>query len=242
MKSYLNIGICDDNNLQLTINKTYLLEWATVNKLEIRLSTFNNAKEFLFEFNENDNFDLIILDIKLGDLNGIELAKKIREKNQIVKIIFITGYTDYSLAGYKVQALDYLIKPIDKKELFKSLDNYLLTHNITNEKIFYVEKGNKLYRFFYNEIKYFTSFDHYIDIYTTHQIFTFRGKISIIEEQLNNAIFYRCHRSYIVNIKAIKKITKNYLILEDNTQIPISRGRYKQTYELVLNTFNIKTD
>lgn len=239
MKSYFNIAICDDDILQLKINENYVLKWAHLNKLEIKISRFTSAKECLFEFHQESPIDLIILDIQLADLNGIELAKAIRDRNKLVKIIFITGHVNYALEGYKVQALDYLIKPIDKKDLFQCLDNFLLKSPISEQHFLCVEKGAKLYRFFYDEINYFTSFDHYIDMYTNQQVFTFRGKISDLEKKLNDSVFYRCHRSYIVNLKSIKKITKTNLILKDGTQIPISRGRYKKTYEAALNSFNI---
>ena len=159
-------------------------------------------------------------------MSGIELSNRIREKSKTVDIVFTTGFFKYALYGYKVGALQYLMKPINKSDLHFCLDKSLERINNEIDKIV-IETTKKNIKLDYNEIYYCIMFSPYLDIHTKSDKISLRKKISEIEEVLPSKYFVRCHRSYIVNVKHIKSITKNNVLLENGVSVPISRGKYK---------------
>lgn len=118
----LKIGICDDDPAQVTLTETLTASWAKENGHSIKIKTYKDAESFLFDFEEENDFDILLLDIEMGDMNGVTLAKNIRKKSETVQIIFITGYSDYISDGYDVAALHYLMKPLKAEKLFEVLN------------------------------------------------------------------------------------------------------------------------
>lgn len=111
----MKIAICDDQEIQLELMERYIKEWAIKNSVEISIDKFNSAEEFLFEWEDYEKYDAIFLDIEMKKMSGIELSNIIRKKNKTVNLVFVTGEFKYALHGYKVGALQYLMKPIKKK-------------------------------------------------------------------------------------------------------------------------------
>ena len=169
-------------------------------------------------------------------MSGIELSNIIRERNKVVDIVFVTGFFKYALHGYRVGALQYLIKPIDKLDLYFCLDKTMDRINNKDEssKII-IETPKKIIKLDYNEIHYCIMFSPYIDIHTNSEKITLRKKISEIEKILPSKYFVRCHRSYIVNVKYVKSILKNSVLLENGIEIPISKGKYEEINDSFIN-------
>ena len=88
----LKIGICDDDPAQVTLTETLTASWAKENGHDARIKIYKNAESLLFDFEGESDFDILLLDIEMGDMNGVTLAKNIRKKSETVQIIFITGY------------------------------------------------------------------------------------------------------------------------------------------------------
>ena len=222
----MNIAICEDEAVQAELLNIQIKNWANENNINISIDNFENAESFLFKWSDYDKYDIILLDIKLGKMSGIELSNRIREKSKTVDIVFTTGFFKYALYGYKVGALQYLMKPINKSDLHFCLDKSLERINNEIDKIV-IETTKKNIKLDYNEIYYCIMFSPYLDIHTKSDKISLRKKISEIEEVLPSKYFVRCHRSYIVNVKHIKSITKNNVLLENGVSVPISRGKYK---------------
>ncbi|MBC5997157.1 response regulator [Romboutsia ilealis] len=118
----MNIAACEDQTLQLDLLNTQIKNWAKEKKVNISIDNFINAESFLFQWSDYDQYDIIFLDVELDKMSGIELSNIIRERNKVVDIVFVTGFFKYALHGYRVGALQYLIKPIDKLDLYFCLD------------------------------------------------------------------------------------------------------------------------
>lgn len=112
------IAICDDAFTDLHYVQQCLHEWANHNHVPISVDSFSSAESFLFHYTDQKDYDIVLLDIEMKEMNGIKLAKKIRQSNPTVQIIFISGYSDYICDGYDVEALHYLLKPLDKENCF----------------------------------------------------------------------------------------------------------------------------
>ena len=118
----MNIAACEDQTLQLDLLNTQIKNWAKEKKVNISIDNFINAESFLFQWSDYDQYDIIFLDVELDKMSGIELSNIIRERNKVVDIVFVTGFFKYALHGYRVGALQYLIKPLDKLDLYFCLD------------------------------------------------------------------------------------------------------------------------
>lgn len=149
MNSY-KIAICDDNKAQIEFLSAAVLHWGEKRDIHPQIFTFENGESFLFQYTEDKSFDILLLDIEMRQLNGVQLAKTIRRENKEVQIIFITGYMDYISDGYDVEALHYLLKPVSEEKLdtdLSTVDTVIKTGNkmadaILNSKISLAKSKN----------------------------------------------------------------------------------------------------
>ena len=125
------IAICDDFAADRKYLSSLCERWSRHNCYRIQISEFTSAENFLFYYAEKKDFDILLLDIEMGAMDGVTMARKLRQDNQTIQIIFITGYADYISDGYEVDALHYLMKPIQEEKLFAVLD---LVYNAMDEK------------------------------------------------------------------------------------------------------------
>ena len=118
----LHIGICDDEQVEIQYLQKIVLDWAHTGHHNISINLFPSSEAFLFNHENDKNFDILLLDIQMGDMDGVELAKLLRNSDKLVQIIFITGFPDFIAEGYEVSALHYLMKPVKEEKLFEVLD------------------------------------------------------------------------------------------------------------------------
>ena len=219
-----NIAIIDDEQVQREYIQEIINTWEKSDNLNIK--TFHNAESFLFDYEDNKDYDILLLDIEMDKINGIELAQKVRKDNERVQIIFITGFADYMSLGFDVSALHYLMKPVSKEKLHQVLDKAvnLLSKKETNI-IIKVDGQNTIIKL--TDIVYVESFGHYISINTINKKeFTIKTGINKFREELDNS-FIIPHRSYIVNLKYVKTISKNSIVLDDNKEIPMAKNNFE---------------
>ena len=235
----IKFAICEDEDIQADINKNYIEMWAEKNKVKYKIDVFESADKFLFKWMYEEVYDVIILDVHMENMSGMELATRIRFIDDDVIIIFISGMEEYILDGYNVSALNYLLKPLKKEKFFSVLDKAKEKRgkNINSNNFLVLYKGKNMMKIDYNDIYYIIAFDHYIDIHVKDKIYTFNKKISDLEIILPKGRFVRCHRSYIVNIKYVKNINKSNLLLDNDIKIPVSKTRMKDTYDTFINYF-----
>ena len=116
------IAICDDNPQDAQFVQNILDRWSAERGAELRVEHFPSAESFLFRYEEDKAWDILLLDIEMGEMDGVTLAKRIRPGNESVQIVFITGFADFVAEGYEVAALHYLMKPVREDKLFAVLD------------------------------------------------------------------------------------------------------------------------
>ena len=118
----MRAAICDDRAEDAQLVAQYVREWGESREESVALEMFPSAEAFLFAYDEDKNFDLLLLDVEMGGMDGVTMARRVRAENTAVQIVFITGYTDYIAEGYDVAALHYLVKPVREEKLFEVLD------------------------------------------------------------------------------------------------------------------------
>lgn len=228
MLDIINIAICDDEKIQVELLEKYVNDWANGRSIRVIIETFYSAESFDFSWSMDKKYDILLLDIQMSGQNGIELAKRIRKEDDILNIIFITAISDYIQEGYDVEAINYLIKPIKENKLYECLDRS--AQKIPKEeKTILIDVEGEIHRIIEDDILYIEAFSHSIEINTIDGKYTIRKSIGTIEEELDESGFVRCHRSYIVGLKHIKRIGKIELELDNDDVIPISRRQYSKT-------------
>ncbi len=228
----LKIAICDDEKIQIEHLKKLVSLWANKFNIHVNIEDFNSAENFLFAFEDDNNFDIILLDIEMGALNGIELAKLIRKKSETMQIVFITGYSDYIAEGYDVSALHYLMKPVDTDKFYATL-NRAVEKIKKNEKSIYLDTTGGSVKIPFYEIRYVEVIKNYITVHAKED-YTCKLTLAEIEKRLDNS-FFKTGRSYIINLAYIKKVTRGEVFLSCNTTIPLPRGMYDKLNRAIIN-------
>lgn len=213
------IAICDDDNSQINALKKMLTEWNS----HITINEYNSAEQLLFHY-PDVSCDLLLLDIEMGDMSGMELARELRARGDMLPIIFITGFSQYIGDGYDVEALHYLMKPVDKKKLFRVLDRYACRRKSDNRII--LPSGNESVLITSDDIVYLEAFGKKTQITLTSgkEIICTCG-LGDVSEKLGQG-FVSCHRSYIVNIGLIRSISRAEITMDGGKKIPLSRRSY----------------
>ena len=231
----LQIAICDDDKLQLDLLKKCCITWLGKNKIQSDINTYLSAESFLFAYEDNKNYDILLLDIQMKELDGISLAKKLRTIGDKVSIIFITGVSDFVFDGYHVQAIDYILKPIEQKKLEAALDRaYENIRKSEPHALFQI--NNEIVKINEKDIFYIESIGHKTVFYTSGAKYEVKKGISTVENELSQNFFYKCHRSYIVNILHIDSISKTDVKI-NNTVVPIARGKWDELNKAFLNYY-----
>jgi len=218
----MKIAICEDEKVFSDRLVEYISEWGNTNSIFVEIFEYNSAEEFLFMWSENENFDVLFLDIKMKTMTGIELAKMIRKTNKNIQIIFTTNMKEYVFAGYAVSAMQYLLKPIAKKDCFICLNK---VNEIDNNKKYYIlNDSGKTVRIMLTDIIYFELSSHTATMYTLKEKYKFRKTTTQILEEVNDESFIRCHKSYIINISHVDSVSKKSIILSTGIEIPVSKN------------------
>lgn len=229
----MNIAICDDEKQFIDAICPLLEQWAARNSIKLTLHRFTNGDD-LIAAHRNTCMDLIILDIIMPLLNGMDTARELRNDNQTVPIIFLTSAREFAVDSYEVKAFHYLIKPVDEEKLFHTLDDFLQTITLP-QSLFTAQTDRGFCKIAVDDVEYLEAQNKEVLVHLSN------GKIIVIRELFSKCAevfapengFFRCHRSYIVNLNYIEQFSKKDIITNNNTVIPISRNNFtafKETY------------
>ena len=185
---------------------------------------FSSAERFLFRYSEDKAFDVLLLDIEMGLMDGVTMAKRVRKDNETVQIVFITGYSDYIAEGYEVAALHYLMKPVNREKLFSVLDRAKEKQKL-NERCLNLETAGELVRIPFYEIRYLDVRQNYVTVHAVRE-YTVKRSLNEFEKELDSR-FFRVGRGMILNLRFIQRVTKTEVYLTDGTALPLPRGAYE---------------
>lgn len=172
-------------------------------------------------------FDLLLLDIKMENKTGMELAMELRDLNDRVSIIFVTGYEEYLREGYEVQPVHFLLKPLDWEQLKRAvMTDWKINHS---PNILFLHKGRRKVRLHFSSILYAeTDGNHGVRIVLQEKEIGFPVGLTELEHMLPSGQFVRCHNSYLVNLAHIREMYKMNLRMDAGMELPVSRKYYKQ--------------
>lgn len=235
----MKIAIVEDERDHRELIRKYI-EDACKNKGIInQIFEFESGEQFLFE-NEDINADAVFLDIQMEGISGVDLARKLRENNNDISIVFATGIDDYIEEGYELEAIHYLKKPIDKNKIAICIDR--INKKSDDNRYVVIDTNDGKYKV---NIKNIVS----VEAVAHNTILTVNGDTGLkkvksnfsfgkIESELASfAEIQKTHRSYLVNLAYIKNITKTDVVMDNSNVIPLSRRMYKEVNESFIRFF-----
>ena len=221
----MRIAICDDDQVFAQILATYIEN--AYKSLDLLIEFFASGEELLAYYQADKKvFDVILLDIEMKQINGLEAAHQIRKVDTQTTIIFITSHDELASMGYEVSAFRFLTKPVKSQKLIEALEAVRSQNN--SSKTIHVSNPEGDYTVNINDILFFEAQNQQISIQTQANTFIQRYNLSAYVSELAKYDFVSVHRSYLVNMKYVKSINKQEIIITDGTILPISRLRYKE--------------
>lgn len=222
----IKIAICDDNKAVCSQLEDILLEYARHVYLKIDVSVFYSGESLLKFIVREGAFDLIYLDIEMGEINGVEVGKKLRNmlKDFQTEIVFISGTESYDRQLFDVQPLHFIPKPISESIVIDDL-KLALERGKKLGGFFQYQKGYDAYKIPINEIIYFESISREVRVVTTKGSDSFYAKLDDIAERVSEYQFFQIHRSYLINYNQVTVLRYSQVIMSNEVTLQISRSK-----------------
>lgn len=237
------IAICDDHIETAEELADKVKEIASGKQVSVEIEVFGDGRDLADYVEHGSHFDLILLDIEMKYVNGLDAAKRIRKVDKNVLLIYVTNYAGYSIEAYSVRPYQFLLKPIDSDKLKTYVSEAL--EEILKDDIYFrysVNKENN--KILVKEVIYFESNGRSVYIHTVKgEVFKFNGKLLNVEKVFEDskAEFWRIHQSYLVNRRNMYKIGYAKVELCNGEVLPISEDKRKYIREKYLSMIGAYT-
>ena len=233
----MKIAICDDELIFHQNLKTAINIYAKKHGIDILYDDFTDGHSLISSKNE---YDLIFMDYQMNGINGIETAKKLRNKNNKTTIIFLTSYPNIVFDVFEVNAFRFLVKPINTQKLSESMDDYLKT--LDNSSYLIIKEDDIVKKIQIDVIIYAEASDKYCYIRTEDNNYLYKKTLSELEKNLPSDLFFRSHRTYLVGFKHIVTHTNTDISFDNNEKAIISKLKlpaFKSAFLNYIKRYNL---
>jgi len=233
MEKLISVAIVDDEIGVCGQLESFIVQYAKEKRHEIEVDVFYSGEEILKLLDQNKIYDLILLDIELGSLNGVDVGKHIREKisDYTTQIAYISGKTHYAMKLFQISPIDFLEKPLTYAQVHLLMEKLEKITKVYSD-VFSYKYGRDLFQVKIKDILYFKSNDRKVQIFLTERTDEFYAKLDDVHQQLHNHKFLCVHRSYIVNCDWVRSFQYPSLIMCDGTEIPIAQSKRSEVRKL----------
>jgi DNA-binding LytR/AlgR family response regulator len=221
----VNVAIVDDDQKDLKLLTDYIKKYGCEYGIDFSVKQFTSGELFLIEYKKG--FDIVFLDIDMPNLDGMETAKKLREVDEKVAIVFETVLAHRAIDGYSVEAINYIVKPFSYADFVLKMSHIKNRLTLKQSNLITIHGAHTITNISLNEVYYIDILRHYLTYHTTHGNITARGTMSEVEEKLSSYNFIRISNSHIVNLMKIKSVRTNEIVINGAT-LSISRTYKKQ--------------
>ncbi len=219
----LSIAVCDDEVIECCNISRKIKDILEEMKIPCIIRQFQSGGELLQAL---ESFDIVFLDIIMRDLDGMKTAQIFREKASDKILIFVSSSREYVFEAYDVEAFQYLLKPVDDRKLKSVLQKAVLKTESRSQEFIIVSKERQKKKLFLDDIYYFEIKGRVVDVHGTEGIFTYYEQIGKLEDKLRDKGFFRCHKSYLINLKYVDGYNRQEVLLENGEKIVIAKRRY----------------
>lgn len=221
----MKIAVCEDHKEEAGWLKSQIEYWGSHENIPVSVALYENAEQFWFDYGLEKAFDVLLLDIEMPGESGISLAKRLRAKNDDIPVIFVTGVDDYMSDGYDVQAIHYLLKPVNKNKLKECLTR-IYEKQKNKEPCVLLNTTEGLVKLLQKDILKIESFSRYC-IYTTLN-HDYQVSISLKDafNELQKDRFAFSHRGILINLCHVETITHEQVTLSGGHTALVSRRQY----------------
>lgn len=228
-KDVLRVAVVDDEEAAREIYGALARDWARRRSIEAEVAAFASAEQLLFSLDDAP-CDIVLLDIEMSGLDGMGLARELRARGERTQIVFVTGIIDHALDGYDVDAVSYLLKPVRAEKLEAALDR-ALDRVGREEPVLVVESAGEISRVPLTRICFLEARGHdtLVTLADGTRLVSTRG-IARLEAELSrmSGLFIKTHRSYLVNLPHVRRITRHEVEMDTGDVLPIARGRWEE--------------
>lgn len=228
----LSIAICDDEIMERSRMAQQIRKILSEKKTACSIREFASGRALL---KNAEDFDIIFLDILMNDLDGMDTARKLRDKEYEGILVFVSSSREYLLEAYDVEAYYYFIKPVDEKKMQNLLERIIRKTEKSSRDFIVVNKERQCQKLLLDHVYYFEIRGRTIEAHTKERIFIYYEQIGNLEKNLQGKGFCRCHKSYLVNLRYVNSYTRQELILDSGEKIMIARRRYEQVCKEILD-------
>ena len=224
----IRIAIVEDNTEEMQLMKSYVDRCSKERGFLCTVDSYTDGDGIVEGIQAG--YDLIILDIELPLINGMDAAEEIRKMDQDATIIFVTHNPNYAIRGYKVQALDYLLKPVQYKAFDEVMERALAQRSSNSKKYIRVKIRSGTVKLDVSQIRYVDVLDHYLCYHTSEGDIKTQASMRDAVKALEGEPFFQCNKAFLVNLAYVDGISGNDLII-GSERIPVSRARKKAFLE-----------
>ncbi len=222
----MNIAIVEDEEAHSRLLCQYISTWGEVRGKTVHVLNYKKAESFLFDL-EDSVPDAVFTDIQMPGMNGMEMIRKLREKDSEMPVVFTSGLSDFLQEGYEVQALHYLVKPISQEKVFECMDRICSRKN--TRELYTVRTPEGMARLDLKEVNYCEAEGHYSRfVMADRSEIRAMKSISELEKELPGDVFVRCHRCYLCNLTSVKQIMVDSVLFDNGASVPVSRRLYRE--------------
>lgn len=237
----MKIAVIEDEQVHCDLLSSYINAWGKENNIKLNLCHYVSAESFLFVWDCEKDFDVLFVDIQMSGMSGMDMARRIRQSDEKIVIIFTTGISDYIEEGYDVAAMHYLLKPIREEKVKECLNKALTKRE--NRKYILVHTDEDIIKLPYDDINYIEAMGHGCIVglkseKDSHIII--KESISEMEKQVDENKYVKCHRSYICGIVNIHHIDKTSVYFDNGDSVPVSRRMYDKVNQAFIRYFKAK--
>lgn len=226
----MKICICDGkNSVHEEIKK--LIQHFGEEENSFEITDFSSGKEIIRSYENGKTFDIVFLEIEMTDINGIEVAERIKEISPKSIIVFLSGYTDFVFEAFRIEALHFIVKPIKEKE-FNEVFDRACKKFISISSTVILKWQSERYCIPVDEISFVEGYQRHLTVHTAGRDYEAVGKLSEIFETLCHHGFVRSHQGFIVNMHYIKNFGSNDIELTDGTKVMLSVRKRQEALKI----------
>lgn len=218
----IHIAIVEDEERAGACLEQYLNRYAQEADESFQINLFHDALAFLDGYTEA--YQLVFMDIEMPGLSGMEAAKRLRERDDCVQIIFVTNMAQYAVNGYEVRAMDFIVKPVEYSSFYMKMKRVMRYIHGNAAKQISVKKDKTLLRFELRKLYYVEVRGHNLEYHTENGVIEVRGKLSELEEKLKGEHFARCNNCYLVNLACVKAVRGLFITVGED-ELRMSRSK-----------------